>query len=190
MKYTIKPDPAGNRLILLYLISRMGVGLEHDEVVRFNQECQWMLYFDLEQHLVDLCAEKLLSQQTLDDRRLFRVTAEGLGVLSLLKSRVPMEIRTAIDERIAARRATLERAVQITAEYSQDSATEFPIALKIRENLQTLLELRLSAATAADAEGVCRRFRENAETLYAGLIARLTRDEPNNEGEHDVHADL
>ncbi len=177
MKYTIKPDPAGNRLILLFLISRMGMGLEHDEIVKLNQENNWMLYFDLEQHLRDLCDEKLLAERSQDGRKLFSVTADGLGVLSLLKSRIPLPIRSSIDARIAERRVALERSFQISAEYSQDSVSEYPIRLRITENLQTLLELQLSAATAAAAEGVCRRFRERGEQLYAGLISELTRDE-------------
>ena len=177
MKYTVKPNPAVNRLILLYLVSKMPIGMEHDEIVKLNLDSNWMLYFELEQRLKELCEEALLSLKELDGRRLFNVTAEGLGIVGLLKSKIPIGIRTGIDERISERRLGMEQALEITADYSQDSGVEFPVKLKINENLQTLLEVNLTAASAADAARVCERFRVTGEDIYAQLIFNLTSDE-------------
>ena len=58
-----KPAPslAESKLILLYLASGMPSGIEHDEIVRFNAECGWMLYFEMEQYLTELAEDALLT---------------------------------------------------------------------------------------------------------------------------------
>ena len=55
-----------NRLILLQLSSRFSAGIEHDEVVQLNMQYDWMMYFDLEQGLLELCEEHLMALQELD----------------------------------------------------------------------------------------------------------------------------
>ena len=51
MRYKLVSSIAENRLILLYLVSKLPLGMDHDQIVRFNQERDWMLYFDMEQFL-------------------------------------------------------------------------------------------------------------------------------------------
>jgi hypothetical protein len=181
MRYRIKPDLAESKLILLFLASRMPAGLDHDDFVRFNMEGDWMLYFELEQYLPELEQDGLLALREDDGRRLYAATAEGLNVLSLLKARIPLSIRTFIDERMTERRAELEQEQEIAAGYSQDSAREYPVTLKVLENGRPLLEMNLTAPSAEGAELVCRHFREQAADIYAGIIERLTQDDGKEE---------
>lgn len=182
MKLSIKTELAENKLILLFIASRMPPGIDHDEIVRLNDEGGWMLYFDMEQYLLELAGDGLLSLCGAAGQRLYAVTAEGLNVLGLLKPKIALSIRTFIDAKMAERRQSMEREQEITADYTEDSACEFPVMLRIFENRMPIMELNLTAPSAEDAGRVCRRFREEAAELYAGLIERLTRDEPPAEG--------
>lgn len=177
MRTKLKTELAVNKLILLFLASRMPSGMEHDEFVRFNMEGDWMLYFDLEQYLPELTGDGLLALKEAAGQKLYAITAEGLTMLKLLKTKIPLSIRTFIDTAMTERRAELEREQEITADYMQDSACEFPVMLKIFENRQPLLELNLTAPSAEAAKLVCRRFKQDAADLYASLIERLTKDE-------------
>ncbi len=177
MKYKLKTELAVNKLILLYLASRMPQGLGHDDFVLFNDEGDWMLYFDMEQYLLELVEGGLLSVRVQTDQKFYAVTAEGLNVLGLLKSKIPLSIRSFIGEKMAERRLDLERDQEITASYVQDSAVEFPVMLRIFENNLPLLELNLTAPSAEAAELVCRRFKRDGADIYASLIERLTQDE-------------
>ncbi len=177
MRFKIKTDLAENKLILLFLASRMPAGIEHDEIVRLNMEGDWMLYFDMEQYLLELLEGGLLEETGDGGPRLYAATAEGLNILGLLKTKIPLNIRTFIDERLRERRADMERNQEISAGYEQDSACEYPVTLRILENRMPLMELKLTAPSADAAELVCRRFREEAAELYASLIQRLTRDD-------------
>jgi hypothetical protein len=169
---------AESKIILLYLASRMPSGIEHDEIVRMNAEGNWMLYFDMEQYLLELVEDGLL---TLKDegigRKLYAATAQGLHVVGLLKADIPLQVRSFIDAQLAERRQGMERAQEITAGYVQDSASEYPVALKIMENGLPLLEMNLTAPSAQSAEAVCARFQAQAADIYAELTERLTKDE-------------
>lgn len=176
MRLITRTGLAANKLILLYLASRLPAGIEHDEIVRFNMDGGWMLYFDMEQYLPELVEDGLLALNDAGGGKLFSATAEGLNVLGLLKSKIPLSIRSFIDGRLAERRQELERNQEITAGYVQDSAYEYPVVLRILENQRPLLEMNLVAPSAEAAELVCSRFREQAADIYAELIARLTED--------------
>lgn len=178
MRYKIKTELAQNKLILLFLASRMPSGMEHDEIVRFNMQSDWMLYFELEQFLLELTEDGLLSLQEGPAQKRYAATAEGLNVLGLLKAKIPLSIRSAIDAKIAERRFDMEQDQEVSASYTQDSAYEYPVVLRISENNRPLLEMNLSAPSALEAEMVCRRFRAQAADIYAELIERLTSDEP------------
>jgi hypothetical protein len=180
----IKPVPklAESKLILLYLASRMPAGLEHDEFVRFNDEGGWMLYFEMEQYLPELAQDGLLeARDGGGGRRLYAATAEGLSVLGLLKADIPLHIRTSIDGQLAEQRQDMETEQDISASYTQESATEYPVILRILENRMILFEMNLTAPSAETAELVCSRFREQAADIYAGLVERLTKDEKTQE---------
>lgn len=176
MRYKARTDLAENKLILLFLASRIPSGLEHDEIVRFNMEGEWMLYFDMEQYLLELAEDGLLAMREAAGQRLYAITAEGLNVLGLLKAKIPLSIRTFIDTVMAERRSAIQHEQEISADYMQDSACEFPVMLRIFENNLPLLELNLTAPSAEAAELVCRRFRQVAADIYAALIERLTKD--------------
>ena len=78
---------AESKIILLYLASRMPSGIEHDEIVRLNAEGNWMLYFDMEQYLLELAEDGLLALK--DEgigRRLYAATAEGLLIPLILRT--------------------------------------------------------------------------------------------------------
>jgi hypothetical protein len=177
MRSKIRTDLAENKLILLFLAARMPAGIDHDEIVRFNMDGGWMLYFDMEQYLLELTEDGLLQLSDDAGGKLYAATAEGLNVLGLLKAKIPLSIRSFIDGMLAERRAEMERDQEITADYVQDSAFEYPVTLRIRENRAKLMELNLTAPSAEAAELVCRRFRAEAADIYASLIERLTRDE-------------
>jgi hypothetical protein len=184
MKYRKIPTLAESKLALLYLLSRAPAGIEHDEIVRSVMDGGWMLYFDMEQYLLELAEDGLLAEQPGDGaRRLFSATAEGLNILGTLKRNIPLSIRAAIDGMLSERRTDMEREQEITADYTQDSATEYPVTLRILENHAPLLELNLTAPSAQAAEQVCRRFRERAAELYGGLIGALTADEEGKDEE-------
>jgi len=175
-----KPAPslAESKLILLYLASGMPSGIEHDEIVRFNAESGWMLYFEMEQYLTELAEDALLTLRDAGGgRKLYSMTAEGLNVLGLLKANIPLSVRSGINAQMAERRSDMEIEQEITADYTQDSANEYPVILRILENHLPLLEINLTAPSAETAELVCDRFRQEAADIYSGIIQKLTRDE-------------
>jgi hypothetical protein len=177
MRMTAKTTLAESKLILLYLASRIHEGMEHDEIVRFNAEGEWMLYFEMEQYLPELAEDGLLAvHDEGGGRRLYAATVEGLSVLGLLKADIPIKIRTAIDAQLAERRMDITRSQEIFADYSQESASEYPVILRILENRLSIFEMNLTAPSAETAALLCSRFREQAADIYAGLIERLTAD--------------
>jgi len=174
-----------NRLILLQLSSRFSAGIEHDEVVQLNMQYDWMMYFDLEQGLLELCEEHLMALQELDGRRFYRTTAEGLNVLEMYRHRIPMSIRTAIDEFARSNAQRMERQMELFADYDCVSAIDYQVQLRINEYFRPIFSMVISAPSEDYAKAICKRFKQCGPQLYAGVLAQLTRDEePASPNEH------
>lgn len=174
-----------NRLILLYLASRFPAGIEHDEVVKLNMQYDWMLYFDLEQFLIELCEQKLLGLHDLENRHFYRVTAEGLNLLDMYRQRIPLSIRTAIDEFVRDNTQRIERQMEIYADYTCVSDIDYEVKLRIYEYFRPIMSMTISSPSEAHAKRICQRFQREAPEIFAQVVGRLTRDDKlDQESEH------
>lgn len=164
-----------NRLILLFLAARFARGIEHDEVAALNMRHDWMLYFDMEQMLAELCDEGLLLREVLEDKVFYAVTAAGADVLGMYYKRIPMSIRSQIDSFARENAQRMVREQEFYAEYECISASHYRAILRIYELSQPIFSLDISAPDEATARAICLRFKQEATDIYAGLVARLTK---------------
>ena len=167
-----KNDLTENKLILLYLHRKMGMMLPLGHAVEFIVKKDWMNYFDLHQHMHDLCEAGFVSKQT-DG---YLITASGISVADEFKKRIPFSIREAIDQYVQEQKKDIQTQMQIISDYSQDSSSEFPVTLQIHEHQIQIFSLRLVASSREEAERLCKAFDKNAAQLYADMISNLARE--------------
>jgi hypothetical protein len=148
--------------------------VEHDEIVKLNMAQEWVLYFDLEQFLLELCEGGYVRLRPRDNLRFYQISAQGLDVLGLYYKRIPLSVRTSIDHYVAGNTQRLEHDMEVYADYTQNSAIDYPVVLKLNEYYKPLLSIHVDAADEASARHICKRFEELAPKLYAQLLSQLT----------------
>jgi hypothetical protein len=174
MRHYRKESLADQKLILLYALRKLGLSAGVPTLCDLTAGRNWMNYFDMRQHLLELAEAGFL--KTDDSHERYALTGEGLSALELYKKRIPFSIRCQIDEYARQHGAAVVRNAEIHADFTQDSADEFPVSLSISENGVEIFRLRLVATTREEARALCNQFDVEGPQIYADLIHRLTRD--------------
>ena len=159
-----------NRLIILFLFHKMGMPLSDAMVEDYLLNKEWINYFDLKNQMISLVDEGYLEVK--EDMK--RITAKGIFILDSFKKEIPFSIREQIDTDAQKNKANIRRRMEIHANFSQDSSSEFPVVLKLKDNNNEALVLRVVATTRDEAEKLCRTFEENADSIYADIIIKIT----------------
>lgn len=170
-------DPAVIRLMILYFLQRQPSGAAHEDLLRLNMEQGLTSYFDMEQQVLDLCEIGLIRRFRYAEREYLSVSAEGLEVVEIHRRKIPLSVRTAIDDFILGVPAGSNAENEISADYEQYSEADYAIRLRMSEGYAPIMEIRIRAADEDSARGICARFREEASGIYADAIKKLTTEE-------------
>ncbi|MGI5878367.1 MAG: DUF4364 family protein [Christensenellales bacterium] len=170
-----KPDLAQPKLILLYALQKLGLQATVTVLSELTAGRDWMNYFEMRQNLLELSESGFLKSGPEPEQ--YALTGAGLSALGLYKKRIPIAIRTQIDEFVRKHGDKIARRTEIRADFTQDSDEDFPVTLSILENGREIFRLNLTATTRREAAALCERFEAEAPGLYAELVHRLTRDD-------------
>lgn len=158
-----------NRLIILFFFYKMSMPLREETVEKYMMDQKWMNYFDFKEHVIDLQLEGYIEEYEND----LRITSKGIFILDNFKQDIPFSIRQLIDNYAQDNRFAIKRDMQVYADYSQDSSSEYPVVLRLSENNNEVLTLRLMTSTGKEAQILCDVFKENAYDIYADVIHRI-----------------
>lgn len=148
----------------------MGMPLSDVMIEEYLLDKKWINYFDLKNQILSLLEEGYL--ENMDNMR--RISAKGIFILDNFKKEIPFSIREQIDTDAQKNKSNIRRKMEIYANFSQDSSSEFPVVLKLLENNNEALSLRVVATTRDEAQRLCKVFEENADKIYAEVIMRVT----------------
>ena len=170
---------AENKLLLLYLISRMELPMSRAQVTDFVQGAEFMDYYTLQQTLaimvesghLDATEENALDNSTTR----YVVTDEGQTTLEYFEKHIPWSKREAIDRYITENRGKIKKDYEITATYFPNVENdEFRVKCGVYEDKRALLELFVSVDTREQAKLIQSNWRANASVLYQRIIEALT----------------
>ena len=74
---------AEDKLIILYLVEKMGIALSNSEICQFLLEKNYINYFNAQQYLSELVESGFLDQQKENNTTRYSLTDEGTEVLSI-----------------------------------------------------------------------------------------------------------
>ena len=159
-----------NKFIILYIARKLGVKLTSEQFFVLSDKYKWMNYFDMRQCLMELCEEGFLKE---DDEH-YTITAQGFNIVENFKTSIAFSIRTIIDDYAKENKSKILVNQQIIADYSQDSAHEYPVTMKIVENEAELFCAKIVAANENDAKKLTEDFKIKASKIYSNIVKDLT----------------
>lgn len=166
------------KIIVLYFVHRLRLSPTAALLTRVMLENRFLNYFQLHQCLHDLAAEGFLSVLSEDGVDRYEITETGRRILNMFAGIMPAGVRVRLDENIDAIRMEYRADRSVRADHVLVNEDEYSVRLRILEDEQPLVDLRLSVGSREDARTMCRNWKANASAMYPRILSLLLSDAP------------
>lgn len=166
---------AENKIILLYIIEKIGIPVSNIQITKLVLEKKLMNYFLLQQFLNELCESSFLEYVDTDGKSFYKITPSGKKTLEYFTHLIPFGIKSVIDNAIPEIRKEIKNETFITADFTPKSEKEFVVSCKMDEEDFTLMELHVTVGTKSDARTICENWKKHSQEIYSEIVSSLTK---------------
>ena len=152
---------AESKILLLYILSKVGKPISHNELLELVTSIVDMNYFYFQQFLLDL----------LED--IYEITEDGKNAIDLTIDIIPGILKLEVDSKFKKNLDTIKDKFSISAEYTPISEREFSIRCKIVENNITIFDLQAHAGSGEQAKKIVENWNNKATEIYPKLLELL-----------------
>ena len=178
---------AENKLILLYLINKMGIPLSNSEICQFALEREYMDYFSVQQYLHELAQADFLEVMKENNTTRYIITEEGVDVLSYFIRHISDERKNEINVFVNDNSKRIRAEYDITANYFPEINNEYLVKCAIcGSDGNMVMELSVVVATKNQAQHICSNWKKNTNELYATIMAALAKDSEKENTEKNI----
>lgn len=167
---------AENKLILLYIIEKINMPVSNLQITKLILDNKFMNYFFLQQFLNELCDNGFLNAESIEDKKVYSITANGRQTLSYFVNHIPAGIKARIDETIADVRKKIKNETLITADFMPESENKFSVHCRVKEDGFSLMDLNIAVGTKKDARTICENWKKHSNAIYSEIIDCLTKN--------------
>ena len=162
-------DEFAKKLVMLFVFEKMEIPLTDtsiDAIISANPS--WMTYMDCKEVLFQLQESKFIYRATHGNDAVFGLTQDGRMALSSFYTKIPASIREEITNFAKTNRQKFKRNQEYTYDYFKNSDGTYTVALRIKDTPANdyLLEIRVKAATRANAVRAASQWKERAPSTY------------------------
>ena len=129
-------------------------------------------YFDYAECLNDLVRTEHL--RVTEDGR-YVITDKGRKNSGICESSLPYSVRQLSDRHIAAYNKEALRRQQVQSHVTQRENGTYTVTLKLRDDVDSLMELELMVADKESGQALAERFQREPEKVYGQIIGLLCR---------------
>ena len=158
------------KFLILYITARVIEPIPFDTVWDLAMCDEGVDYFDFAECLSDLVRTEHL---TLSADGLYAITDKGLRNSRICESSLPYSVRLRTDKNVAEYNRRLLRKNQVQSRVTALENGSYVVELRLRDDVDSILHLELTAATEAMARDLADRFRKDPEGVYTRLLSAL-----------------
>lgn len=158
------------KFLILYITARVIEPIPFDTVWDLAMCDEGVDYFDFAECLSDLVRTEHL---TLSADGLYAITDKGLRNSRICESSLPYSVRLRTDKNVAEYNRRLLRRNQVQSQVTARENGSYVVELRLRDDVDSILHLELTAATEAMARDLADRFRQDPEGVYTRLLSAL-----------------
>lgn len=171
-------DPMICKLILLFTLDKMEFPLTENTIFDIcYYRNNWISYMDCKDYLYKLVDANLVyKSEGKDGEDRFNITYDGRNCLSHFYIKIPNELRDQITEYTKANKMHFKRSQEYVSTFFKSEDGSYIVVLKIRSDTfqnEPLFELKIKAPSRQAAIEACRRWQEQAHTVYEAVYELL-----------------
>ena len=156
--------------LILYVAAGVAEPMPLSDIQAMTMIDDGIDYFDFSQCLNELVETEHLRR---DQEERYVITPKGLKNSEICQSSLPYSVRMKADKLIAAYRQELLRRAQVQAQVTRRENGTYTVELRLSDDVDDLMQLRLMVATEEMARDLAGRFERDPEQIYSQLVAAL-----------------
>lgn len=164
---------AESKILLLYILSKVGKPISHNELLELVSSIVDMNYFYFQQFLLDLLEDNYIFKYIQEDTDIYEITKEGKNAIDLTIDIIPGILKLEVDSKFKANLDTIKDKFSISAEYTPLTEREFSVRCKIVENNVTIFDLQAHAGSREQAKNIVENWNTKATDIYPKLLELL-----------------
>ena len=177
MPYSIK-KLAEHKLIILYLLQKMGIALSNSEICQFLLAKNYMDYFSVQQYLSELVNAGWLEKTREQNNTRYTLTNDGEEVMNYFINRVSEEVKNEINTYVYENNRRIRAEYAVTANYFPELNGDFLVKCSLCDDSgATLMEINVSVVSKAQAQQICRNWRKNVNIYYRDFLSALAAED-------------
>lgn len=168
--YKGSSDLAENKLLLLYIFSRINMPMSNTHITHIVLENNLINYFNLQQYLSELVESGFLNDKLESKKHMLSLTAKGSDSLDFFMTRIPEKKKEVIDNYLLEHIDLIKKDIEVGSEYDIQGNDPM-VRLTLKNNSATLMELRLPVESNASAQEISQFWKENYNDIYKKIMS-------------------
>ena len=164
---------AESKILLLYILSKVGKPISHNELLELVTSIVDMNYFYFEQFLLDLQEDNYILKYTNEYNEIYEITPDGKRAIDLTIDSIPGIQKLGVDSKFKDSLDSVKDKFSISAEYTPLSEKEFSVRCKIIENNSSIFDLQALAGSPEQAKTIVDNWNKNCIDLYPKILELL-----------------
>ena len=161
---------AESKILLLYILSKVGKPISHNEFLELVSSIVDMNYFYFQQFLLDLLEDNYIFKYIQEDTEIYEITPEGKNAIDLTIDIIPGILKLEVDSKFKENFDTIKNKFSVSAEYTPITDKDFSISCKIIENGNIIFNIEAYAGSREQAKKIVENWTHNAESLYPKIL--------------------
>lgn len=133
-------------------------------------------FFDLQQAVVELIDNRLLTYYEDGGEKMLSLTALGETALESFQGRLPRSVCEKLYQTVRIKIREYENGLSLIADYEKSGDMDYTVRLGITEGGYEIFTLNLSMLDEKLAKNVCREFKRNPQALYSEILSVLIKE--------------
>ena len=155
------------KFLILYIAARLTEPVDGAALQDMTMCDDGIDYFDYAECLNDLVRTEHL--RVTEDGR-YVITDKGRKNSGICESSLPYSVRQLSDRHIAAYNKEALRRQQVQSHVTQRENGTYTVTLKLRDDVDSLMELELMVADKESGQALAERFQREPEKVYGQII--------------------
>ncbi len=168
------PEPVTlYKLIVLYMLQKVDFPLTNAQISAFMLGKDYTSYFTLQSVLSELVDSQMIRQETVRNCSYYTIMDAGTEALEFFHNRISPEILDDINQYMAENEIRMRDEVSVVADYYKNTGGEFSVHCLVREKYVNPIDLTISVPDEAQAQAVCRNWKEHCQQVYEYIMKEL-----------------
>ena len=169
-KLNIPKQMAQNKLLILYLFSKLNFRADQFQLMRINAENSFMNFFDLMECLFEMCESNLIEEIQTADSKYYSITDLGKETLKIFEKELLLSTQKKIDAYCDEKLSDLKLESETRGDFIRIRDDEYLVTLKITENNSRVFEINLTVCSGRDANKIIENWRKNSLHTYQCVL--------------------